>query len=181
MTHPVTLDSIVFSRGELSDAEELAAFAARTFSETFAADNDPGDLEEHLSNNYGVEQQSSELADPDVVTVLARSDIGLMGYAQIRRNAPPDCVTVEDSVELHRFYLDLRMQGSGLAALLMQEVRKVAGEFGAGHLWLDVWERNPRGIAFYKKVGFEDVGSKIYMVGPDAQKDRVLVASVEPF
>ena len=72
------------------------------------------------------------------------------------------------------------MQGSGLATLLMQKVHEVAREFGAKHMWLGVWELNPRALAFYRKAGFEEVGSKIYMVGPDPQSDRVLVAQVEP-
>ena len=174
------LADVVFTRGRPDDAAELAEFAARSFSDAFANDNDPADLAEHLAANYGVEQQSAELADPDVETILARAAYGLVGYAQVRRSQPPVCVTQVDTVELHRFYLDLRMQGSGLATLLMREVQAAAREFGAKHLWLGVWELNPRGIAFYRKVGFEDAGAKIYMVGPDEQKDRVLVARVEP-
>jgi ribosomal protein S18 acetylase RimI-like enzyme len=46
------------------------------------------------------------------------------------------------------------------------------------HIWLGVWEDNPRGIAFYKKKMFVDVGSTFYMVGPDKQIDRVMVSSM---
>ena len=46
---------------------------------------------------------------------------------------------------------------------------------GAGTLWLGVWERNPRGIAFYVKCGFRDVGSKPFLLGSDWQTDRVMV------
>ncbi|MBT8107877.1 MAG: hypothetical protein KJP17_06555 [Gammaproteobacteria bacterium] len=62
----------------------------------------------------------------------------------------------------------------------MQEVHKATHEFGGRHIWLGVWERNPRAIAFYRKMKFIDVGSQFYMVGPDRQLDRVLVASVSP-
>jgi hypothetical protein len=41
-----------------------------------------------------------------------------------------------------------------------------------------VWEHNPRAIAFYRKADFLDVGSTIYMVGPDRQVDRVMVTEV---
>jgi hypothetical protein len=37
-----------------------------------------------------------------------------------------------------------------------------------------VWERNERAKAFYQKSGFSDVGSHVYMVGTDAQTDRIL-------
>jgi GNAT superfamily N-acetyltransferase len=41
--------------------------------------------------------------------------------------------------------------------------------------WLGVWERNPRANAFYRKVGFTDVGSHVFMVGTDPQTDRIMV------
>jgi diamine N-acetyltransferase len=45
-------------------------------------------------------------------------------------------------------------------------------------LWLGVWERNPRAIAFYAKSGFSEVGIHDFLVGTDRQTDRVLVAPV---
>ena len=172
------MSKVTICSASASDAEELAAFAARTFAETFAADNRPEDMQAHLSANYGVEQQAEELADPSVTTILARSDGELVGYAQVRRSTPPSCVTHADPIELHRFYLDKQAQGSGLASELMLAVHEAAEEFGAQHVWLGVWERNPRAIAFYQKTGFRDVGSTIYMVGPDRQTDRVMVTAI---
>ena len=136
-------------------------------------------LEAHLSANYGPEQQATELADPLVTTILARSNGELVAYAQVRRSATPPCVVHVDPVELHRFYVDRRAHGSGLAAELMHAVHQAASEFEGRHIWLGVWEQNPRAIAFYKKVGFVDVGSQIYRVGPDEQADRVLVVNVQ--
>jgi hypothetical protein len=44
------VESILIRAGLKSDAAALAAFAARTFEETFGADNRPGDMRAHLSN-----------------------------------------------------------------------------------------------------------------------------------
>jgi ribosomal protein S18 acetylase RimI-like enzyme len=49
---------------------------------------------------------------------------------------------------------------------------------GASVLWLGVWERNPRAIRFYEKCGFRDVGSQIFVLGADRQRDRVMVLSL---
>ncbi len=150
----------------------------REFDVTFvtASPVDWGDL----NAAYGLSQQTAELVDPSVTTILARSNGELIAFAQIRRNTPPPCVTHAAPIELHRFYVDSKAHGSGLAHELMQAVHQAAHEFDACHLWLGVWERNSRAIAFYKKANFIDVGCKIYMVGPDRQDDRVLVASVCP-
>jgi len=80
---------------------------------------------------------------------------------------------------LRRFYVDRPAQGHGVAHALMDEVRAAARGLGGSHLWLSVWERNPRAIAFYAKEGFVDVGSTDFYVGPDRQTDRVMAARVE--
>lgn len=165
-------------RGEVRDAAALAAFAARTFTETFAADNSPDDLRAHLAATYGVQQQSAELADPNVITLLAETGGELVAYAQVRRNQPPPSVTHAAPIELHRFYVDHKAHGTGLAATLIAEARSAAIELGGRHLWLGVWERNARAIAFYGKSGFIDVGSTLYLVGTDRQTDRVMVAAL---
>ncbi len=176
----INLAEIELSIGKVADAADLAEFAARSFAEAFAADNDPDDLADHLRANYGVRQQTAELQDPSVTSILARWEGELMAYAQVRKNpSPPPCVQHPDPIELHRFYVDSRAHGSGLAYRLMEEVHRAADAFKGRHLWLGVWERNPRAISFYKKVSFSDVGSQIYTVGTDRQVDRVLVTSVD--
>ena len=174
------MQSIVIRRGVPSDAPALAEFAARTFAETFAADNRPEDLRAYLESAYGVPQQSAELANPDVVTILAHHAAALVAYAQVRRKPPPTCVTQTQPVELHRFYVAQCAHGSGVAHTLMSAVHEAAAELGGRHVWLGVWERNPRAIAFYSKMGFTPVGSHAFYVGPDCQTDRVFVAAVRP-
>jgi ribosomal protein S18 acetylase RimI-like enzyme len=161
--------------GNTADAEALAAFAARTFTETFGRDNNLEDLAAHLAAAYGIEQQAHELSDPAWSTLLVHADGHLIAYAQLRRGVMPACIVQPDAVELHRFYVDQPWHGRAVAAALMAAVRDAACALGARHLWLGVWERNPRAIAFYRKSGFVDVGSHHFLVGADRQTDRVLI------
>ena len=164
--------------GEATDAAALAELAARTFRETFAAGSPPEDMALHLAQAYGTPQQQRELADPDMTTLLAEADGELAGYAQVRSGVTPKCVTGETPVELWRFYVAQPWHGRGLAQTLMQRVELEASQRGGRTLWLGVWERNGRAIAFYRKAGFTDVGSHVFMVGTDAQTDRILVRSL---
>lgn len=170
---------VAIRRGEVADAPVLAAFASRCFVDTYAADNRPEDIRAHVAASFGPERQARELGDAGVDYLLALRDATLLGFAQLRRHPPPPCVTQPGPRELHRFYVDRSVQGSGLAQRLMAAVFETARSRHAGHLWLSVWERNPRAIAFYKRCGFVDVGEKDFYVGPDRQRDRVLLASVE--
>jgi diamine N-acetyltransferase len=164
--------------GTPADAEALAQLAADTFRDTFAADNDPGDMAAHLTRSYGPQQQGRELADPAICTLLCEADDVLAAYAQLRGGPAPDCVHGTAPLELWRFYVARGWHGQGLAQALMQRVHQEARQRGAHTLWLGVWERNARAIAFYRKAGFVDVGSHLFMVGSDAQTDRIMVADL---
>lgn len=170
--------TITIRPGTAADAEALAALAARTFRDTFAADNRPEDLALHLSEAYGPIQQGRELAGADISTLLADTGRDLAAYAQLRRGHAPGCVAGESPLELWRFYVAREWQGRGLAHMLMRQVDAEAERLEARTLWLGVWERNARAIAFYRKCGFADVGSHVFMVGSDPQTDRIMVRSV---
>src|SRR5664279_1757830 len=94
-------------------------------------------------------QQTAELADPGQVTLLAEHLGTIAGFAQLRTKRPPPCVTGDAPVEIARFYVDRAHHGTGLAQQLMAAARAAAIEMGGRTLWLGVWERNPRAIAYY--------------------------------
>lgn len=160
------------------DAADLAELAAQTFHETFAADNRPEDLALYMASAYGKSQQLNELLDPSITTLLVEENEQLAGYAQIRSGAAPQCVKGDSPVELWRFYVAQPWQGQGLARTLMQRVISESRERGGSTLWLGVWERNERAKAFYRKTGFVEVGSHIFMVGTDAQTDRIMMMAL---
>ena len=163
----------------IADARGLAELAARTFTQAFGTDNRPEDLAAHLEEFYGETQQQREIGDPTFRTLLALDGETPVGFAQLRHEAPPPCVVPADGfVELYRFYLDRSVHGTGTAQRLMAEAKAVARDMGARNVWLGVWEKNPRAIAFYSKCGFVDRGFKIFEVGADKQRDRVMVAVV---
>lgn len=128
----------------------------------------------HLARSYGLRQQTAELAHPAITTLLACADGELAGYAQLRPGLPPPCVTAAPPIELWRFYVARAWHGRGVAQALMAAAVAAARERDGAVLWLGVWERNPRAQAFYRKSGFVDVGSQVFLVGTDAQTDRVM-------
>lgn len=166
--------NIVIRSGAAIDATALAELATRTFQETFAADNRPEDMALHVERAYGMSQQQTELMDPDITTLLVEVDGELAGYAQLRSGVTPECVTGDSPIELWRFYVAQSWHGRGVAHALMRRVELEASRRGGRTLWLGVWEHNARAKAFYGKNNFVDVGSHVFMVGTDAQTDRIL-------
>ena len=168
--------AFVIRPGTPADAAALAQFGARTFFETFAADNTADDMAKHLASAWSPARQDLELRDPLLDTLLAVDACGaLAGFAQLRANCAPACVPTRKPVELKRFYVDKPWQGRGLARALMTAVERAARRRGAREIWLGVWERNPRAQAFYRKCGCEKVGTQIFVVGTDPQTDHVML------
>jgi diamine N-acetyltransferase len=162
----------------IDDAEALADLARRTFHDTFAASNDPADMALYLSQAFGIDQQTRELQDRDITTLLVEADGAAIAYAQLRADHVPECVVGANPVELSRFYVSREWHGRGIAQPLMERVKTAARDRGANTIWLGVWERNDRARAFYVKCGFTDVGEHLFLFGTDPQTDRVMVAAV---
>jgi ribosomal protein S18 acetylase RimI-like enzyme len=166
-------------RATPADAAALAELAARTFRDTFGADNRPEDLALHVATSYGPDRQAREIADPSILTLVADLAGNLVAFTQLRRGTAPACVTGPAPIEIQRFYLAAEWQGRGLAQTLMTEALGAARAAGAETVWLGVWERNPRAIAFYRKAGYSEVGSHTFVVGTDPQTDRILTRALD--
>ena len=78
------------------------------------------------------------------------------------------------SIELKRIDVDAVWQGRGLARRLLEQVMKEAGIRCARRLWLSVWHRNDRAIAFYTKNGFRISGEMRFDWGDDVEVGFVM-------
>lgn len=162
-----------------SDAAWLAALAERTFRQTYAAHNTTENMEHYVTGHFGLAQQAAELRDPAITTLVAEVDGRAAGYVQLARGEPPPPVTGPAPLEVVRFYVDRPWHGQGVAQTLMAATVAAARAAGARTLWLGVWERNPRAIAFYRKSGFADAGTQTFVLGTDHQRDFVLARPLD--
>jgi diamine N-acetyltransferase len=166
-------------RARPADAPPLAALAERVFRDTFAAANDPADVELHCAKFFGADVQLREISDPNVVTLVCEQDGELVAYAQLDLNARIECVKAERPSEIVRFYVAAPWQGKGIAQELMTEVLATAKASGCDRVWLGVWERNDRGIRFYRKCGFKLAGEHAFVLGRDVQRDLVMARNID--
>ena len=86
-------------RGTPADASALAALARETFFDTFASTNDAVDMAIHLERAYGVPQQTAELTDPTITTLLVDHGGETVAYAQLRAGHAPTCVSGAEPTE----------------------------------------------------------------------------------
>ena len=165
------------------DAASLSRLGAITFRETFEGQNTPEDMARYLAEAFAPERQAAEIADPTSVVLLAEhagdsTEPELVGYAHLVLGDPPAAVKGPSPLELKRLYVARAWHGRRVAQALMDAAITAARARGARTLWLGVWERNPRAIAFYEKYGFTRVGEHTFLLGADAQTDWLLARTI---
>jgi diamine N-acetyltransferase len=166
-------------RATADDAGLLAELAARLFEDTFGPDNDPEDMRSYLADSFSEEKQRAAIDDPTGAVFLAIGSADqAIGYAAMRRGTRGNGVNGERPAEVNRIYADRTWHGRGVGDALMKACVEQARAWGCDALWLAVWERNPRAIAFYEKSGFRKVGRQTFVLGRDVQHDDVMARSL---
>ena len=156
------------------DAAVLAALGKKTFIDAFSADNTAENLSLFVAQNYGEAIQAREIADPERRIFIAWEKDQAVGYSHLLLGKPELCIQSPLPIELLRLYVDQSWHGKGVAHQLMEHAVGVATELGRKTLWLGVWEQNLRAQAFYRKWGFREIGSHVFWVGEDPQRDLLL-------
>lgn len=168
----------VIRRGKAEDSGLLAELGARTFSETFAADNTPENMAAYLASAFSEAQQAAELADPHCLFQIAETNGVAVGYDMLRYGNGLGGVNGEKPIELVRLYVSRESLGSGVGAALMQACIGEAKQRDYKTLWLGVWEHNQRAQAFYRKWNFIEVGKHVFQLGDDPQTDILMQRAI---
>lgn len=177
-------DAIEVRRASLADAAALSRIAASTFRDTFERENTPEDMARYLAEAFTPEKQAAEITAADSIVLVAEhvseSDTPeLVGYAHLVEGPAPDAVSGQAPMELKRFYVARAWHGRRVAHALMDAAIDAARRRRVRTLWLGVWERNPRAVAFYAKYGFTRVGEHTFVLGTDAQTDWLFSRPLE--
>lgn len=165
---------VTIRQANSNDANLLAELGARTFQETFAADNTREDMDAYLAAHFSVAQQNAELAHPASTFLIAEVDGVAAGYAKLHAGEPPKEIEGPKPVELVRLYVSQEWLGRGAGEALMRACLDEARSAGHETIWLGVWERNARAQAFYRKWDFRAVGEHMFQLGSDAQRDILM-------
>ncbi len=161
-------------RANLNDAAKLSELGANTFFDTFAKDNTPENIKQHLENSFSPEIQLNELSQSNTIFLIVESDTRAIGYAQLILDSQEEFIKGRKPLEIRRIYASQEYISKGVGKELMKASLAEAVERGCDCVWLGVWEKNPRAIDFYKKWGFAEVGTHVFTVGDDPQTDFIM-------
>jgi diamine N-acetyltransferase len=175
---PRVTGTLAFRLALPRDAAALTDFARRTFRDAYLDVMEPELMARVLAEQFRPARQRAEIDDPAAAWIVGQVDGGLAGYAYLRTGRMPEIGTPPAPVELARFYVDRAWHGRGVARQLMDEVVAHSRRVGGRTLWLAVWQRNPRAIAFYLKYGFTRTGVCSWEQTPGALEDDLMMLNL---
>ena len=157
------------------DADALSLVGSATMLDTYA-DKVPGsDITAHCLRRHSAAVYSAWLADPEVAIWIAEtSGRAAVGYLVLTPATLPDASAHADDLEVQRIYLMSRFQGTGIGYRLMNQAVAEARARGGRQLVLGVLQANTRAVAFYRRQGFREIGTRRFLVGESVFDDFVL-------
>ncbi len=156
------------------DAEALALVGAATFLETYAGEMSGADIVAHCATRHAASLYAAWLAQGWPVWLAEAPQGAPVGYAVL---AEPDIPQRKPGdQELKRIYVLSRLHGSGAGQALFAAAVEEARARTAPRLLLGAYARNHRARAFYRRVGFQEIGSRTFTVGATIFDDDVVMA-----
>ena len=165
-----------------ADAEALRYLAERTFRDAWQDENEPEAFEQYCRENFSLENVKAELTTPGTEFYFAKINGEPIAYLKLNIDKQPKPPSDPEppgeysspALQLERIYVLQGIQSQGLGADLLRFAEQRARETGATWIWLSVWQKSPRTIAFYKRHGFDVFGMETFWVGDDPQPDWLM-------
>ena len=162
-----------------ADVSALVELARVTFRDAYHLLDDPADIADYVAKHFTPHAFTSILNDPVSALFVVMRGPRYVGYAHVRRSPVPPGVTGPSPIELVRLYLQQTEIGTGLGARLMKTVLDEARRVQCKTIWLSVYDKNVRAVAFYKRFGFTNVGTKEFYFGGRIYHDPVMAVTLE--
>jgi ribosomal protein S18 acetylase RimI-like enzyme len=166
---------IAIRRAKVSDVVPLTQMARDTFYHTYAAYNDPENMNSYIDMYFTEDRLRYEVKDKNAVYLLAESNNQLCGYIKLKWAPVPRENFTEKTLEIARLYAATEYIGKGIGSLLMEKAMRYAKRNKAELVWLDVWKGNEQAIRFYKKCGFVVFKNWKFTLGNDIQDDYIML------
>jgi ribosomal protein S18 acetylase RimI-like enzyme len=158
----------------LADLPVLHEIAVKTFVDTFGHLNSPLTMQAYLDDSFNPEKLQEELADGNSLFYFIYSSGKLAGYFKLNESGAQTDINDPESLEIQRIYVSKQFQGQGIGSILLKEAINIAAERHKAYVWLGVWEKNEKALAFYKKNGFYEIGKHSFFMGAEEQTDYIL-------
>lgn len=116
--------------------------------------------EHYISNLTQIEVLAKSLAHPNQAFYFIEDNGGqTAGFMKLYLDSPIPNTEYHNATCLDKIYLRATAAGQGLGQLLLEKAITDARALGRSHLWLRVMDSSIAAQAFYRRAGFEIIGT----------------------
>jgi ribosomal protein S18 acetylase RimI-like enzyme len=159
---------------DISEVHTLQELSRQTFSDTFAWGNTAENMQYYLDTGFDLSKLTTEINNPHTVFYFVKVDNKAIGYLKINFGPAQTELQDDKAIEIERIYVLKEFQGQKAGRLLFDKALQIARERHAAYIWLGVWEKNLKAIAFYEKNGFVQFDEHLFQFGDEQQTDIMM-------
>ena len=170
-------DGIVIRPAVPGDENALGTIGAATFLDSYIEVIPGPDIVAHAQAAHAPAVYHGYLSHTDPRYACWLAEYGAtgapVGYAVTTAVEAPTVGEAED-IELKRIYVLSRFHGTGTGRDLMIAAVQHARHMGAKRMVLGTYDQNHRAVAFYRRAGFTQIGTRQFQVGDQLFDDIVM-------
>ena len=166
---------VVIRRATEADAIHISLLGRITYTESHGDYiENKKDLLEFYNIHYSVSQIRKELNDTENIFWIVFSDELPIGFAKLSLNITNPKLDDNKSCKLQRIYILNDFIALKIGSKLQDVILEKALELKYTNIWLTVYYKNTKGIHFYQKYGFKEVGNVNFIVGKTNYENLIL-------
>ena len=168
------MENIEIKKVTLNDFDQLQKISKQTFQETFSESNSEENMKNYLEEELSIKKLTAELNNTNSLFYFATLNNEVIGYLKLNFGESQTELKDDKALEIERIYVSKDFYGKSVGQLLYKKAIQIAKQKKADYVWLGVWEKNLRAIAFYKKNDFVTFDKHIFKLGNDEQTDLMM-------
>lgn len=165
---------VIIRAADSRDVDALADVGRTSFLATYAGTASTADLQRHTDKHFSAAAIRNEIDRPDRGYLIAFVDELPAGMSKWCSRQCPAPAPEARNLQIQQLYVLPGSQRLGLGRKLVVEVCAVARELGGRGLWLTVWEHADWAISFYRKSGFQEIGTTDFELGDEVYTDLLM-------
>jgi diamine N-acetyltransferase len=152
------MKEISFKKLQVEDAKLLSEVALKAYADHYLhLWHDGGEW--YMHKCFTEQQTQAEVADPNAAFYLALYHNVPVGFLKLNIDAPLQNEENKNALELERIYLNEDATGKGIGKELVRLTFEVARKNNKEIVWLKAMDSSSESISFYKKMGFDIIGT----------------------
>jgi ribosomal protein S18 acetylase RimI-like enzyme len=127
-----------------------------------------------LETHFDTDKLTTEINNLGSAFYFAVIDDKAIGYLKLNFGPAQTELQDDKTIEIERIYVLKEFQGQKVGRFLFEQSLQIAKEKNAEYIWLGVWEKNLKAIAFYEKNGFTVFSKHAFQFGDEEQTDLMM-------